>query len=78
MEIKFVGVEPMEGKILNLGPKCKAAMTLLVAEVTECQTIEEVNNILKPWIEANDLYPEKVKHYDNLEALEKDLGDGPR
>jgi len=73
LKLLFTG-EYTETKSLVLSKECKATMTLLIAEILQCKTIEEVRYIIKPWVEANDLHPETVRHCENLVELEKVIG----
>ena len=41
----------------------EATLTLLIAEIQACQDMAEVNRVLDSWVEANDLHPERVKHF---------------
>ena len=42
----------------------KATLTLLIAEIQACQDMVEVNQVLDPWVKANDLHPEEVRTFD--------------
>ena len=42
----------------------KATLTLLIAEIQDCQDMAEVNRVLDSWIKANDIHPEKVGTFD--------------
>ena len=50
-------------KKVELTKECKAILTLLIREVQDCKTDEELNALLKSWIDANDLHPEKVEQW---------------
>ena len=42
----------------------KATLTLLIAEIQDCQDMAEVNRVLDSWIKANGIHPEKVGTFD--------------
>lgn len=48
-----------------------ASLTLLVAEIQGCKDMDETGRILKSWINANDLEPEKVKTFNSVEEVLK-------
>ena len=42
----------------------KATLTLLIAEIQDCQDMAGVKRVLDSWIKANGLRPEKVGTFD--------------
>ena len=57
--------------------RVRANLTLLVAEILDCKTIEETRRILSSWITANRLEPQKVKSFKNDEELMEFLRSTP-
>ena len=55
-----------EGELLR-----KASLTLLIAEIQNCQPNPKIVVILDSWIKANDLHPEAVESYDSIEELKQ-------
>ena len=42
----------------------KATLTLLIAEIQDCQDMAGVNRVLDSWIKANGIHPKKVGTFD--------------
>lgn len=60
--------------------RTKAVLEILIHEVQGCKTLEEVNQLLKTWIDANDLHPEEVLTAETREELDnflKQFENGP-
>ncbi len=48
----------------------KSFLELLVAEILHARTKQEADEILRGWIKANDLHPERVKFVKNTAMIE--------
>ncbi len=44
----------------TLTPREKALLTIIIAEIQDCQDMEGIKAITNSWVTANDLHPEKV------------------
>ena len=58
-------------KTTELPKECRAALSLLIREVQDCKTKEELDILLKSWVEANDLHPEKVSAYGQARSIKE-------
>lgn len=48
-------------KLAKMSKETKGILTILIAEVQDCENMEEVKSLSDCWVKANDLHPEKVE-----------------
>jgi len=48
---------------MALSSETTGALNILIKEIQDCQTMEEIKNLLAIWIKANDLHPEEVQTF---------------
>lgn len=58
-------------KKVKLNKECKSTITLLIREVQDCKSQEELDILLRSWIEANDLHPELVQTINSKSLLKE-------
>ena len=54
-------------KLINMTPREKALLTLIIAEIQGCQDMEAIKGITNSWVTANDLHPEEVSIFNERE-----------
>lgn len=58
-------------KKVKLNKECRSTITLLIREVQDCKSQEELDILLRSWIEANDLHPELVQTINSKSLLKE-------
>lgn len=79
-EAQLLVLFPSEGEIKEQERRAEALriaqLTILVREIQDCKNMVAVRRLLKSWIDANDLEPEKVETYNSTEELLQALQQG--
>ena len=73
-EVSWVDkMEKQKTRTYKIKGHAKAFFEILIAEVQSANPNDEIKEILKGWIDANNLHPEKVKIKNGLAALQDEL-----